>query len=169
MARGFGLGSSTGIEGLDFDETGAIPDPSDLETAALLAIGQDRMLANPLQVARFIAAVGNGGTLYRPQVIEKITDPDGNPSVSFAPEEQGTLPVKPENLSLIQEAMRWVVNSSRGTAVKAFSGLNVPVHGKTGTAQNDYPGFPHAWFAAYTDTGRTDKPDIAIAVIADLP
>jgi cell division protein FtsI/penicillin-binding protein 2 len=166
MARAFGLGSKTGIDYLDFDETGNIPDSVDEESAALIAIGQDKVLVNPLQVARFMAAVGNGGTLYRPQVIEKVTDPDGKASFTFKPEEQGKLPVKEENLKLIQEAMRWVVNSKRGTAVRAFSGFGIPVYAKTGTAQNDFPGHPHAWFAGYTDAA-TGKPDIAFAVIAE--
>lgn len=165
MARAFGLGSKTGIEGVK-EETGNVPDPSDGSDAARLAIGQSELLVNPLQVARFIAAVGNGGTLYRPQVIEKIADPDGNPSFTFQPEAQGTLPLKPENLAAIQEAMRWVVSSPQGTAVRAFSGLSVPVYGKTGTAETAL-GIPHAWFAGYTDTGRTDRPDIAFAVIAE--
>ncbi len=165
MARAFGLGSLTGIEGVS-EEPGNIPNPTDELDNARIAIGQSQVLVNPLQVARFVAAVGNGGTLYRPQVIEKITDPDGNASVTFEPEAQSTLPVKPENLALIQEAMRWVVSSSRGTANHAFSGFSIPTFGKTGTAETDLDD-PHAWYAAYSDAGREDKPDIAIAVIAE--
>lgn len=165
MARAFGLGSTTGIEQVA-EEAGNIPDATDELMNARIAIGQSEVQVNPLQVARFVAAVGNGGTLYRPQVVEKIADPDGNASYSFAPVAQGTLPIKAENLAVIQEAMRWVVSSKRGTAVRAFSGFSIPVYGKTGTAETDLDD-PHAWFAAYTDAGRADKPDIAIAVIAE--
>lgn len=166
MARAFGLGSRTGIEGIE-EATGNIPDPETFDVAVQMAIGQGQILVNPLQVARFIAAIGNGGSLYRPQVIEKITDPDGNPSFSFQPEIVGTLPISEENLVLIQQALRDVVVSPRGTAVRVFGGISVPIYGKTGTAQNDRTGFPHAWFAGYTDARRPDRPDIAIAVIAE--
>jgi cell division protein FtsI/penicillin-binding protein 2 len=166
MARAFGLGSPTGIKGIDFDGPGNISNPSDEFNAALISIGQADMLVNPLQVARFVAAVGNGGTLYLPQVIEKIVDPDGNPSFTFAPEAQGQIPVSPENLEIIQKAMRDVVSGARGTAIRAFSGFGIPVFGKTGTAQSDMQK-PHAWFAAYTNTGSADKLDIAVVVVAE--
>jgi penicillin-binding protein 2 len=54
----------------------------------------------------------------------------------------------------------------RGTAVHRFSGMNVPVYGKTGTAESG-SGLPHAWFVGYTSAGRTDKTDIAIAVVVE--
>ena len=165
MATGFGLGKKTGIEGIE-EEAGQIPVPQSQLDATNLAIGQGETLVTPLQVASFTAALGNGGTLYKPQLVEKIAPPDGDPTMVFKPEVNGTLPISPENLKVIQDAMRSVVDNRRGTAWHRFTGLDVPVYGKTGTAQSG-SGEPHAWFAGYTLEGRQDKPDIAIAVVVE--
>ncbi len=167
MARRFGLGRATGIIGVD-EESGNIPDPVNAVDAVNMAIGQGDILVTPLQVATFTAAVGNGGTLYRPQVVESIAPPDGEPTYQFEPQVVGTLPLSPENLKTLQDAMVGVIRNEkpRGTAWHVFTGLDLPVAGKTGTAQSGSDR-PHAWFAGYTFAGRQDKPDIAVAVVVE--
>ena len=166
MARGFGLGSLTGIQGVN-EEAGTVPDPAGEVDAVNLAIGQGNLQVTPLQVADFVAAVGNGGILYTPQVIDKIGSP-GNISFEFKPEVRGKLPAKPETLAAIQRGMIGAVSSKspRGTAYRIFSDFDIPVAGKTGTAESG-SGDSHAWFAGYTMANRPDKPDIAIAVIVE--
>lgn len=167
MARGFGLGSKTGIVGVE-ELAGQVPDPGSKLDATNLAIGQGNLQVTPLQVARFVAAVGNGGKLLRPQIIERMGLPGEAPIIEFAPEVQGELPITPETLAALQTSMIGVIKSQRpeGTAYRAFNGLSVPVAGKTGTATSGQ-GLPHAWFAGYTYAENEDKPDIAIAVIAE--
>ncbi|MBW2721967.1 MAG: hypothetical protein JRC67_07075 [Deltaproteobacteria bacterium] len=168
MARGFGLGAPTGIVGIE-EESGNIPTPETEVDALNNAIGQGDTLVTPLQVAQLIAAIGNGGTLYQPQVIERVAPPDGDPIFEFEPIVNGTLPVSPENLEVIQDAMVSVVENRRGTAqyiLGPYSRNSYSMAGKTGTAESG-SGEPHAWFAGYTRENRENKPDIVIAVIAE--
>ncbi len=175
MAREFGFGTPTGIEGV-MEESGLVPDPAWKENAIgenwwvgdtiNLSIGQGYLLVTPLQIARMIAAVGNGGTLYRPYVIERI-GPAGEviPEQVTRPEAVGTLPISTGHLTAIQKALLGVTTRPIGTAPHRFAGLSIPVAGKTGTAEVGGPEtVPHSWFAAYAPA---DDPEIAIAVIVE--
>jgi penicillin-binding protein 2 len=166
MARAFGLGAPTGIEEVE-ENSGQITDPATDVDVVNQAIGQGDMLVTPLQVARYMAAVANGGTLYRPQIVEKIQPVEGDPKLVFKPEAKGTLPVNPQNLETVREALRMVTQSPRGTAHFNLRGLQFQVAGKTGTAESGN-GKSHAWFAGYTiNEANTTKPDIAIAVLVE--
>jgi len=166
MARAFGLGSATGIEQIP-EESGRIVDPPTEIDMVNQAIGQGEVQVTPLQVARFIAAFGNGGTLFRPQLVERVEPVDGgDPVLEFTPEPMGTLPIQPFRMEIIQQSMIDVVADSRGTANFRLRGLGIPVAGKTGTAESG-SGDPHAWFAGYTMANNPDRPDIAIAVILE--
>ncbi len=179
VARGYGLGQVTGIEQLE-ETAGLIPDPDwKLKTkgekwealdATNSAIGQGDTLVTPLQIARMMAALGNGGTLLQPQLVLSV-EVGAGPAYTFAPKVVGQLPLKPEQLAAIQQGMRDVVRDCAGcvgTARDRFRGLRIPVAGKTGTADDpgaDKAAEPDAWFAGFTEAKRADKPDIAIAVV----
>ncbi len=165
MAREFGLGEATGIEAVA-EEVGRITDPTSEGAAVQMGIGQGDMLVTPLQVASFIAAIGNGGTLYRPQIIEKITTLDGSILDEFKSEINNELPVSEKNLDAIKQGMYEVVRNERGTAYRRFLGLKSVIYGKTGTATTSVED-PHSWFAGFTDNNNPEKPDIAVAVVAE--
>jgi len=173
MARAYGLGAPTGIEQVE-EESGQITDPGGLVQAVNQAIGQGDVLVTPLQVAVMIGAVGNGGTLYRPQLVERIQPLEGEPTVVFKPEARGTLPLRPDNLQVLQDALWSVIHDSRGTANFSLRGFDFPSAGKTGTEESG-SGEPHAWFAGYTDCSDNldrypvcaDKSDLAIAVVVE--
>ena len=165
MARAFGLGSLTGVE--ISEQPGNIPtDTNSCNVNTQLSIGQGEMTVTPLQVARFIAAMGNGGTLYRPSIIDSIGPENGEPTYTFEPEAQGTLPISDYDMGIITEAMRSVITNARGTANTQLATMPYRAYGKTGTATNT-TGESHAWFAGYTSVGNPDRPDIAVAVILE--
>ncbi|GMR09560.1 MAG: penicillin-binding protein 2 [Anaerolineae bacterium] len=176
MAKGFGLGEPTGIE--IGEQAGLVPDPETKlalfgdewapSDSVQLAIGQSFLQATPIQVARMIAAIGNGGTLYQPQIVDRVQSAEGEILSQFEPIVQGTLPVSSENLEVIQEAMVGVIRDPRGTARKVFLGLDLDIAGKTGTAQTGDFTPPHAWFVAYTFEEREDIPDIVVVVVLEF-
>lgn len=171
VARACGLGNLTGITGVE-EAPGLVPDRDWKLTAkgeswfpgdsVNLAVGQSYLLTTPLQIASLLAAVGNGGTLYRPQLVHRIAERAGTEQVS-QPEVSGYLPVSSGNLAIIRSALEGVVSGPRGTAREAFSGADFTAAGKTGTSETGQED-PHAWFAGYAPA---ESPQIAIAVIVE--
>lgn len=126
--------------------------------AVNLSIGQGDLLATPLQIAMMYTALGNGGTLYRPQVARAIIDPSGKVVREFSPEAIGNLPVNKRTLRTIQNGLRQVVTG--GTATGSFAGLRTEVSGKTGTGQvfgRNLDGSAKddtSWFASYAPSKK---------------
>ncbi len=107
-------------------------------------------MVTPLQVARCVAAIANGGWLVKPRVM-----------VSTAPS-RIRVNVKPDTLEKIRHGMWMVVNSGIGTGKRARL-ENVEIAGKTATAEVER--LPdHAWFAAFAPY---DKPQICIVVFVE--
>ncbi|MFQ5616080.1 MAG: penicillin-binding transpeptidase domain-containing protein [Anaerolineales bacterium] len=165
MARGFGLGDVTGIEQV-VEAPGQILDPQNEVDAINFAIGQGDTLVTPLQVVNFVAAIGNGGNLMLPQIIERVESPDGAAAFTFEPMIKARLPVSKRTLSVVRSAMESVINDSDGTAYWRFINFPIPLAGKTGTAEAP-PNDPHAWFTGYTLAGWEDRPDIAVVVVLE--
>jgi len=165
MAFGFGLGTETGIE--INEAAGNIPETAGTcVNSAQIAIGQGEVLVTPLQVVSYFAALANGGTLHRPSLVQEIRSASGETIETFSPDIIGTLPVTRDTLESLLEGLRMVVETPAGTGYWAMQGLEVPVSGKTGTAQTP-SGNSHAWFAGFTHKNDPQHPDIAVAVIVE--
>jgi len=165
MAFDFGLGAQTGVELPE--ESGNIPVVADsCVVSAQMAIGQGEILVTPLQVVSFFAALANGGTLYQPALVERIEPSSGAPTAVFSPEPTGELPISEATYQAMMEGLRMVVEDPTGTGLLAAQGLDVPVSGKTGTAETP-TGNPHAWFAGFTRQEDPNRPDIAVVVIIE--
>ena len=184
-ARLLGLGDKTGIA-LDDEKSGLIPDsewkrkrfgqpwfPGETPSAA---IGQGYVSVTPLQMANLLAAVANGGTLYRPWFVRKVETLDGRLIREYGPEKIRSVALKEDTLKHIRNALRDVVNSGSGTGGKARSNL-IEIAGKTGTAQVaemrggfvnserlPYEIRDHAWFVGYAPA---ENPEIAVAVLVE--
>lgn len=150
----------SGVWDLEQNELLTSNDPVDL---ARLAIGQERLLATPLQMAQVAAAVANGGELMKPQIWKRVIDPDGRVTDTMDPSVYSE-PISEETAAELTTAMEGVVSEGTGTNA-AISG--VLVAGKTGTAET--PGNKacgggveenQAWFIGFAPA---DDPQIAIA------
>jgi len=160
----FGLGQETGID-LPHEEIGFVPDGQNkdwyLGDTYHLSIGQGDILVTPLQMIMAISSIANGGTLYQPQIVDKIVDLKGHLVKDILARVINHDFIKPENIEVVQKGMRQAVLS--GSAV-ALASLPVEIAGKTGTAQFGNRGETHAWFVGYAPY---DQPEIAIIVLVE--
>jgi penicillin-binding protein 2 len=156
-AARFGFGQRTGID-LANEAAGCLPSPPQwtLAETQAFAIGQSSLTVTPLQIARMMAAIGNGGHLVRP----KITRASNTSQHSSNP-----IPgLQQETLKAITLSLQHVTSTPTGTAYRAFESSKIDVAGKTGTAQTGSGGADHAWFAGFAPA---DRPQIAFAVVVE--
>lgn len=160
QAQRFGLSQDIPFD-IPFVE-GEIPPVSafeqDLPAVAQSAIGQRDVRVNVLHMALIAGAIGNGGIMMVPRLLDGIRDPRGREIRTFGPQEYGQ-PLSPESAAALTEMMVSVVEGGTGTAAQ-ISGI--PVAGKTGTAQTAEGQAPHAWFVSFAPA---DDPQIAVAVV----
>lgn len=181
-----GLGRKTGVD-MEHEKEGLIPTSSwkkrrhntpwqEGETLSV-AIGQGFDLTTPIQVCMMTSSLANGGTLYKPSIIESIKDPDGRIVERFEPEVVDRLTGQGHNLKLIRESLVEAVNGRRGTGRPARL-ENITVAGKTGTAQVvrlkqyqhlkeediPYKYRDHAWFTCFAPA---ENPEIAVTVLVE--
>lgn len=185
-ARYFGLGEKTGIE-LTGETTGTVASTGEAERRGetwyesnvfSAAIGQSYNNYSPLQMARYVSMIANGGNYLRPTIIKEVKDIDGNKvsdeeidkyvnellgiNDNYNPEveiSQGTL-------NTIKSGMR-LVTSSGGTAYSIFKNFNYSVAGKTGSAQaktKEKGEIANGWFVGFTPY---ENSEVAVVVFIE--
>ncbi|MCF7854483.1 MAG: penicillin-binding protein 2 [Candidatus Pacebacteria bacterium] len=132
---------------------------------AFLSIGQGAVNVSPLQAALYAAALANGGTVFRPYLVQEIRDREGQTRQVTAPRAVSQLPVSEERLAIVREGMRRVVNGTEATA-RAARTPAISLAGKTGTAEvkRGDESYNNAWFIAF---GPVENPKYAAAVVVE--
>lgn len=157
MARRLGVGQLSGI-GLPEEQPGLVGDPEwrrkhgrrrwSVGDTCQMAIGQGDLLITPIQAARMMAAIANGGRLVTPRLCKQ--DPVRSESVGL----------RAKSLAVVRQGLRAVVERGTGRAARD---PDLAIAGKTGTAENPH-GPPHAWFVGYAPA---DDPQLVVAVLIE--
>jgi penicillin-binding protein A len=124
---------------------------------ARLAIGQERLLVTPLQMAEVAATIANGGVRMRLSLVDRAVTPDGKTAYHAQPQVMDRV-MSPTVAAELTSMMRQVVEEGTGQAAN-LGGLSVA--GKTGTAETGAAGLNTAWFIAFAPA---ENPQIAVAV-----
>jgi penicillin-binding protein 2 len=184
----WGFGQVTGID-IDGEMTGILPSTEwkmrrfrqkwyGGETISI-GIGQGYNAFTLLQLAHATATLANDGVVMKPHIVKSVEDPVTGAQRSTVPTEGYRIPVKPEHLRIVREAM--VDVNISGTGRSAFLGAPYRSAGKTGTAQVvgikanekydaskvDERHRDHSLFIAFAPAGPGEKPVIAIAALVE--
>ena len=183
-ARSLGLGRKTGIELLGEVE-GSVSSKENSQAKGetftggntlQAAIGQHDNSFTPIQMAKYISILANGGNDIDVTIIKSIIDEDGNqiPKEELENFVKGRLGIEDEkgteldfnskNIQAILEGMRGVTSESGGTAYSYFKDFNIEIGGKTGSAQTGIEGRTNAWFVGFAPF---DNPEIAVVVMVE--
>ena len=159
-AERFGFGQAAGLD-IGGEAKGLLPTPAwrkatyrGIDRAwnpgdlIQLAIGQKDLTVTPLQMARFYAALANGGRLVMPHLVAAVERPgsEDQPAVpirTFAPAPPKPIDVDPTGLAVVREGLYQATHDANGTSSGFFGSFPVPVAGKTGTAEKvvNLPGY----------------------------
>jgi penicillin-binding protein 2 len=155
VAESFGFGEATGVP-LPLENGGYIGDAEyklqrheenpeafpygrwEIGDTVNLAIGQGELGVTPLQLANGYATLGNGGSLYAPNIALALIDPaTGEPERTFASRTRTTLELDGSVRQVLLDGLVGVTTDGDGTATRVFAGMpqGFAVAGKTGTAQ----------------------------------
>jgi penicillin-binding protein 2 len=175
-ARMFGLGAPTGTE-LGSEKAGLIPFVDwkrrrggrawQAGDTVNISIGQGPVLVTPMQVARMMGAVANGGILWKPRLVQRVTASDGTLVYSGSSEATGHVTLSPVVWAFLRSALAGVVNDGGTGAAARLPG--VLIAGKTGTAQSVAKsdaarGQDHAWFASFAPA---HDPQVVVVVLVE--
>jgi penicillin-binding protein 2 len=134
--------------------------------AVNFSIGQGDTVITPLKLTQMYAAIGNGGTIWKPTIGKAIVTTKGEVIQAIEPEKLGTLPATKATIKFLEQSLREVITG--GTGAGAFAGFPIAISGKTGTAQvfgknaNGTLKSDTSWFASY---GPTEKPRFAVVMM----
>ena len=175
-ASAFGFGQPTAIN-LPGEKFGLLPKPQaargrqgkpfPVGETINMSIGQGTVLVTPMQVARFMAAVANGGVLWRPRLVQRVERPDRGVVWSDQGQVNGHVELSPVVWAFLRQSLWAVVNDNGTGAAARIPGIDIA--GKTGTAQmiaksKAEKGQDHAWFAAFAPA---KAPEVVVVVIAE--
>jgi len=168
--KSFGLSYLTGVD-MTGEVPGFLPDrywkwderdepwyPGD---TMHLAIGQGDLLVTPIQMANYIVAIANGGTLFKPQLVQKIVSSDDGSVIISTPEVLNENFIDKANLDIVKEGMRAAVTTG---SARYLNSESYKVAGKTGTAQVGGDAKTHSWFVGFAPY---DDPEIAWAMLVE--